>query len=366
MLLPDQNLRVPFVDWLSFSIEYGQKSFDWIETTFGTRTDLEKGFNGYTNSFLTDFGAFCGYSPNNQRMKIHVSLSSKALFNLNGKIGIDDLIKQIILRKGTFSRIDISMDDYDGILDISEILEKLKNQEVLTRFRGCLKIEAYNPQFTEFELISFFRDPKRQKNGQTVYIGDWHSDIFCRIYDKKKQTKSDVPFWTRVEFQLRHKVANEFCNPSTRIDFKTGEIKSFDGSFNNRSFSKTAFYYIKFLNPSYKIVKMEDEGIFYLEEKHKRHWNACGWWIRFLKTGEGESIGLPKNETGLEEIKAWQIDKCSGADYLLLETYGEKYSHEKLLEGRKKFEKNKKYQKLLKEFQERNEFIHEENIEDVA
>ncbi|MBE7411881.1 MAG: hypothetical protein HS129_07440 [Leptospiraceae bacterium] len=49
----------------------------------------------------------------------------------------------------------------------------------------------------------------------------------------------------------------------------------------------------------------------------------------------------------------------------LLETYGEKYSHEKLLKGREKFEKNKKYQILLKEFQEKNQFIHEENISDV-
>ena len=366
MRLPYQDLRIPFVDWLSFSVKYEAKTFEWVEKTFGSRIDLKKGFNGYSHSFLTDLGAICGFSPERPAMKIHVCLSSKALFNLNGKIEIHDLIRQIIQRGGTFSRIDLSQDDYDGYLNLPEILEKLKNQEVSTRFRGFLKVELFNPQFMEFELGSLFRDPKKQKNGQTLYIGDWHSDIFCRIYDKKKQTKSELPYWNRVEFQLRHKVANEFCNPTMKVDFKTGEIKSFDGSFQDRSFPKTAYYYLKFLNPSFKMQTIDDYGIYYLQEKHKRHWDVCNWWVNFLRVGEGEKIGLPKNETGLEEIKAWQINQCSGADYLLLETYGEKYSHEKLLKGREKFEKNKKYQILLKEFQEKNQFIHEENISDVA
>ncbi|MBE7410554.1 MAG: hypothetical protein HS129_00580 [Leptospiraceae bacterium] len=96
-------------------------------------------------------------------MKIHVCLSSKALFNLNGKIEIHDLIRQIIQRGGTFSRIDLSQDDYDGYLNLPEILEKLKNQEVSTRFRGFLKVELFNP----FSLWSLswlsFRDPKSRK-----------------------------------------------------------------------------------------------------------------------------------------------------------------------------------------------------------
>ncbi len=110
------------------------------------------------------------------------------------------------------------------------------------------------------------------------------------------------------------------------------------------------------------MIQDENFDTYYLQEKHKRHWDVCNWWIDFLKTNEGKSIGLPKNETGLEDIKAWQINQCSGADYLLLETYGEKYSHEKLLEGRKKFEKNKKYQNLLKEYQEKHKEIQEEDF----
>ncbi|MCC6274324.1 MAG: replication initiation factor domain-containing protein [Leptospiraceae bacterium] len=356
MQLPDKLLKTPFVDWLSFSVKYEEKSFKWIDSVFGDRTELNKGFNGYTNSFLTSLGALCGYSPQMPKNKIHVTLSSKALFNLNGIMSLSKMIKQIISLDGTFSRIDISQDDYDGYLHLPEILEKLKNQEVSTRFRGFLKVEAYNPEFIEYEKGSLFRDPKRQNSGQTIYIGDWHSDNFCRKYDKKKQTQAEYECWNRVEFQFRHKVANEFCNPTFRIDFETGEIKSFDGTFEDRSFAKTVYYYLKYITPSYKMIKNKDFGFCYLKEKHRRHWDVCSWWVNFLQAGEGQPIGLPKNETGLEEIKKWQIDQCSGADFLLMEVYGEKYSHEKYLAGKKKFENNPKYLNMLNEFKETGEY----------
>ncbi|MCE9499012.1 MAG: replication initiation factor, partial [Leptospira sp.] len=179
---------------------------------------------------------------------------------------------------------------------------------------------------------------------------------------KKKQTNSDYKFWNRVEFQLRHKVANEFCNPSFRLNTKTGEIKSFDGTFEDRSFPKTAYYYLKFLAPSYKMINDKKEETLYLVEKHKRHWDHCEWWTDFLRTGEGQNIGLPKNETGLEDLKDWQLNQCSGADYLLMKTYGQKYSHEKLLEGKKKFENNKRYQILFKEYQSKSNTVKEEDF----
>ncbi|MCE9500238.1 MAG: replication initiation factor domain-containing protein [Leptospira sp.] len=178
MDLPAPYLKTPFVDWLSFSIEYGPKSFSWIESVFGKGESLEKGFNGYTHSILTPIGAVVGYSPETPSQKIHLSISSKALFNLNGFITLKELIRQVISNKGKFSRIDLSQDDYDGFLNLDLILEKLKNMEVTSRFRGFLKMEQHNPGFLEYELGSLFRDPKKQKTGRTIYIGDWHSDNF--------------------------------------------------------------------------------------------------------------------------------------------------------------------------------------------
>lgn len=68
---------------------------------------------------------------------------------------------------------------------------------------------------------------------------------------------------------------------------------------------------------------------------------------------KGKGIGLPKNETGLQDIDNWLRNQTSGAMYLLTEVYGEEYLEEILEQGKEKFESNKKYQNLLKQEQDR-------------
>ncbi|EMF97789.1 hypothetical protein LEP1GSC123_0923 [Leptospira borgpetersenii str. 200701203] len=124
--------------------------------------------------------------------------------------------------------------------------------------------------------------------------------------------------------------------------------------FEDRSFPKTAFYYLKFLEPTY-VQKINDLGHYYLSERQKHFWIPCSWWTNFLKTSEGQSIGLPKNESGLENIDNWLKTQASGAAYLLTEFYGEEYLDEFLKNGKEKFEKNKKYQTILKDEREKRE-----------
>jgi phage replication initiation protein len=200
--------------------------------------------------------------------------------------------------------------------------------------------------------------------------------VFVRIYDKEGQTGKGYDHWIRVEFQLRHDASDMYCNPSKYINIdEFGEIqedkkrrkdskkvsvyeereieKSLSSDFANRTFSKTAFYYLKFLEPSFKIRNFKDSKILY--PKHKRHWFVSPWWINFLSTHTGESIGLPKNETGLEEIKAWALNSTSGADYLLTMLNGDSWKEEKEKVGEEKFYRNKKYQVLLGQKTKREE-----------
>lgn len=253
----------------------------------------------------------------------------------------------------------MALDDYEGFLNLPHIYEKLNRKEVATRFRNFSKYEA---PIQSVESGTLFKDSKFGKHGYTIYIGSFgKSNSFVRIYDKKLQVGPECawPIWNRLEFQLNHQAADQYCNPTWNVDPETGEILNSSekfsdprrAKFENRSFPKTAFYYLKFLDPCYK-HRVDDLGNVHLDEIHKRYWPVCTWWTKFLRTAEGEWIGLPKNETGLEDIDNWLRTQTSGAMYLLTEVYGEDYLDEILEEGKEKFESNKKYQNLLKQSQE--------------
>ncbi|WP_078124771.1 replication initiation factor domain-containing protein [Leptospira alexanderi] len=356
-----EELKRPFVDWLSFSIEYSDESWKWLKSIFGELHVEEKGTTtGHTHQFRTTGDVFGAFSPKRRTQKIYVSLSSKALFNFRSSpLSLTQLIDGAIELKGKFTRIDLALDDYEGLLNLPFIYEKLKRKEVATRFRGFTKFES---PFDLIEKGSLFRDHKIGKHGYTIYIGSFRkSNCFVRIYDKKLQVGPECawPIWNRLEFQLNHDAADQYCNPTWNVDPETGEILNSNekfsdprrAKFEDRSFPKTAYYYLKFLESSFKQC-VNDLGHYYLEEIHKQYWNPCEWWTKFLNTAEGESIGLPKNETGLEEIDNWLRTQTSGAIFLLTEVYGEEYLQEILEEGKEKFDNNKKYQNLLKQSEE--------------
>ncbi|TGK20246.1 replication initiation factor, partial [Leptospira stimsonii] len=43
-----EELKRPFVDWLSFTVEFTNESWSWLESVFGELRIEEKGFSGYT------------------------------------------------------------------------------------------------------------------------------------------------------------------------------------------------------------------------------------------------------------------------------------------------------------------------------
>ncbi|EMS89719.1 replication initiation factor domain-containing protein [Leptospira noguchii] len=374
MYFVPEELKRPFVDWLSFSIGYSDESWRWLRTVFGELHVEEKGTStGHTHRFRTTSDVYGAFSPNRRTQKIHVSLSSKALFNFRSSaLSLTQLIEKAIELKGKFTRIDLALDDYEGLLNLPLIYEKLKRKEVVTRFRGYSKFES------PFELVetgSLFRDHKIGKHGYTIYVGSFRkSNCFVRIYDKKLQVgpESVWPIWNRLEFQLNHEAADQYCNPTWNVDPETGEILNTNekfpdprrAKFENRSFPRTAYYYLKFLEPTF-VQKENDLGHFYLSEKQKHFWNPSSWWTQFLKTAESEKIGLPKNEVGLEGIDRWLRNQTSGAMYLLTEVYGEEYLDEILEEGKERFDKNKKYQNLLKQSEENRKISEKTVIDEV-
>lgn len=330
----------PFVDWLQFSLPYRKSSFDYIERVFGFSKDRDCGYRSYSISKEFIKGGMYAFHPDKPENKIHVILSSEAL----AKQDIDPslIIRGVVNNKGTFSRVDIALDDYLGFLDMDLIKEKLSESEYISRFRGWDEVGG---------IESTKKREGKIKKGHTIYLGNRESDTFGRIYDKALQANVEY-IWTRLEFEFKGHAANQFCNPDPRLH--EGEILTFE----DRDFSRTAYYYMRFIDFSWKVIRDENGQGKGWRKTSRKYWKTSEFWTDFLKCAEGEKIGLPKNKISLETIDAWISHQTTGALHLLAKTKGLDYI-ENLIEfkGQEKFLKNKEYQKIYEQFKEQEEIF---------
>jgi phage replication initiation protein len=333
-----ENLKTPFCDWLSFTINLTEENLR-DSLIFGEPSQVLKGYSGYNKAYVSSSGALIAYNLENPQLRLYISLSSKALYSQT--MTLENIIQWSIERGGKFTRIDLAKDDYEGILNIEEIYNKIKNAEITTRFR--------NYSVYSGEIYSAIESGKigSTVSGKTIYLGNLKdSNTLVRIYDKGAKEKTKF-HWIRVEYQFRRKVADQYCNPSILINPETGEIskknnseKIILGLYSERNFEKIALYYLRFLDQT----KGKNNKLL-----HKRHWETSKFWTNFLDTEEKNSIGLPKYKTGLEDLKEWATRSISGLNFLLETAYGQEYKQEIKKQGKEKFENNQYYQQLIKE-----------------
>jgi hypothetical protein len=340
------NTSRPFIDWLSFTIRtYNQYTIDlWIDFLGGKALERSKGYLNYNKAVNTNFGALIAWNFNNIELGLYISLSAKSL-KLICDNGIDtiNLINKAINSGAKFTRVDLTIDDFDNFLDLNQLLDKIKKDEIRTKLRTYNTINSQTEQsytFIESGVIG------KETTGKTIYLGNpKKSNAFIRIYDKKLQTKRiDLPSWNRVELVLRHENADQFLNNHIKIN-STGEISKKGENliklipYEQRSIPNLIYYYLDFLD-----VKRKKSG----EITHKRHWRTSPFWLDFLNTSEKEKIGLPKYESGLEELKIWALKSIAGLDQTLEKIYGNEYLDAKKEQGEKSIDKNKKYQSFIK------------------
>ena len=116
-----------------------------------------------------------------------------------------------------FNRLDIAKDDFSGVFNIYELV-----QDGIPR-RFCSNCSTFELRAKEY-MDPFDNDRLKYKSGWTIYIGLRSSESFVRIYDKRKEQKLDkvIPYWVRVEFELKRKMAQEVVNRlmnGVRLDY---------------------------------------------------------------------------------------------------------------------------------------------------
>lgn len=317
----------PIIDWLSFTLPYGgdagNSSFDWIIETFGAMSKpMKKGFRGYANAAVLDNRGLVGWTPARPENRIHVMLSSRALWGWQPASLV--LIRDIIRIGGTFSRIDLAFDDLTGLLSMDEIRGCCLSGAVATRFRSWSSIDGYAVENDKDIHVEMIESGDFKGNvGRTIYIGRRISESFIRVYDKRaeviaKHPDADPPpHWIRFEIETKKDRADRLAGALVDGHNPVGYARSL----------------IDFKKPQ--------PG-----DTRRDRWPLADWWLSFMGGHEKAPLVVPEgNPDWFEDMLSWLETQCSAAVYVAGELG---YLDEILEKGKRRAAKKQRYLQVLK------------------
>jgi hypothetical protein len=197
-------------------------------------------------------------------MGVHVELTGQGVRKYETIMQVDKVtwaqVFEHLRSFATFSRIDLALDEFEGLVGFADIIGKIERGEHVGRCRS-------------FKVISG-RGSNGEHTGTTIYMGSNKSDLMLRVYEKnyERQAKGyeiDVPIWNRWELVLKHEKANDFVT------------RYLDGGHSFGSlFGGILADLIRFVEPG--------------EDTNKSRWQTSTWWSDFL--AEAEPIQLKGKE----------------------------------------------------------------------
>ena len=254
------------IDWLSFTCRMGNP-FEVIELAGLGKlnfTESDRGRYGYDNAYTLDGIINVFYSSKRSDMGVHVELTGQGVRKYETIMEVDKVTWRQVFEHlrtfATFSRIDLALDEYEGLVGFADIIKKIEQGEHVGRCRS-------------FKVISG-RGSNGEHTGTTIYMGSNKSDLMLRVYEKnyERQAKGyeiDVPIWNRWELVLKHEKANDFVT------------RYLDGGHSFGSlFGGILADLIRFVEPG--------------EDTNKSRWQTSTWWSDFL--AEAEPIQLKGKE----------------------------------------------------------------------
>lgn len=309
------------IDWFAFTLPSGEDIFSVLKVPGNEWIPIETKALGYNIMYLHgEMKVFV--STDREDMGVHCEFSGSAcreyeFFFDNPWV---DLIKRIRESRGHFTRIDLAIDDFDGIFSLDEIESKVKNAELISYFRKGRILEEFNLSDKDYL-------------GKTIYFGSTQSRIRIRMYDKaveqllkeqksreseaiEKESKEKVPSsirkenktlreeqyrrerldltqkWNRTEIQSRDERAEAIAD-YLLTDLSMGEVVF--GVLKN---------YLNFVNPS-------------LTDSNKSRWPISEFWQKFLGIVEKLTLTTSKQKRTIKQIKEWIIRQVAPSLALL-------------------------------------------------
>lgn len=177
-----------------------------------------------------------------------------------------------------YSRLDIALDDFQGLLDFDVMEKKIKRGEVISLSR-TRNIDS-SLDFKKAEKL----DNNGNSKGKTIYFGNRQSLMMIRFYDKKREQeekKISCPysFWQRYEIVLKREKATDFINKlKTGVDFAELYLKVLAG-----------------------LIRFVDRG----SDKNKARWKTSEFWSDFIKGSEGVKLKSKNLDPSLDKTIKW-------------------------------------------------------------
>lgn len=302
------------IDWFAFTLPHDEDIFTILNIPAQDFVPIETKAMGYTCMYL--HGNIKVYTSEREDMGVHCELSGSACREYEFFFGNHwmQLIKRIKENRGQFSRIDLAVDDFDGIFTLDQIQEKIQKAEITSYFRKGRILEEYN-------LAA------KDNLGKTIYFGSPQSRIRIRLYDKaieqllkeqssreadaiRQEAKDKVPaqerklnkqerdiqyrqerlnhkqIWNRTEIQSRDERANAIAD-YILAGLELGPVVF--GILKN---------YLNFVEPS---------GT----DSNKSRWQGSSFWQKFLGEVEKLKLTTQKLQRTLKRIKDWIIKQVA-------------------------------------------------------
>lgn len=186
------------IDWIAFTCDY-DADLKSIIPAINHRLQWEyrgQGMNGYRQKWIADNGAMC-MKHGRPDMGSHVILSGSVLEEYRAMNITDKRVLQYIGRQGAhFSRIDVAIDVWDGVIKPATILAAYRTGAAKMPIKSASVIEGVK------------RIDDDTMPGITAYFGSRESQRMLRVYDKGVQLGTSENL-IRFELELKAERARD-------------------------------------------------------------------------------------------------------------------------------------------------------------
>ncbi|MCM6845057.1 replication initiation factor domain-containing protein [Latilactobacillus curvatus] len=272
------------VDWFSVTFK---DVVDWheicaiLQLDFSDFIEMENGLNGYKSG--VKFGDILILFDGTDSMGIHLQMSGQGCRQYESHFtdyNWSDLFAMIMNYDYNVSRLDLAIDDFIGLLNLTTLSNKARKGHVVSTLSHLVDIEK-------------IRLSDGVSKGRTLYFGSGKLKI--RFYDKKQEREAkgydlvdDVDVWQRYELQLRSEKATAAMKVLAYDNYELGE----------------------FIRGIYKATinfKVPNVG-----DSNKRRWTNCKWWDDFLGQVDAIQFTQQAPEPTILKSKLWVDRQVTG------------------------------------------------------
>jgi hypothetical protein len=284
------------IDWMSFTVPYTRR-FAMLEFIPGGVEWLGRGWQGYSEMGVFADTGRVGVCPERPEMGVHFSVSSRALAVLAGQsdfwADLPGAVAVVLALGGHFTRVDVALDDREGLLDLGTMLEHLEHRWFTSRWR-----KGFHKRGLDLAGGGY--------DGNTLELGKRVSDAMLRCYDKRLeriQAGDDDPgHWVRVELELKREradaAAHLYANREESAFFAelAGVVRG----------------YIEFKDPN--------GG-----DTNRRRWPVAAWWLAFLEGAEKARLTLREAvKRTVDHVREWIAKQVAPSLAVVVEYMGER------------------------------------------